>query len=288
VFIIEKKEAMKMMMRLFPALLIALMLWGCGGKDVTSSGNASTTTGWAYNDPDNGGFEVMTASEQETGPGLILVEGGTFTMGNEKGNEDEEPAHAVYSDAFYIDSAEVNCERYERFLEDTGYPPHQMWNPELDRPEDPVVGVTWHDASAFAKWAGKRLPTEAEWEKAARGGLIDKKYPLGDEIDREKANYKSFGITTVKSYGANGFGLYDMAGNVWEWCHDWYSQEYYRVSANKNPKGPMLGSKKVVRGGAWYCNEDALHVFNRHKNDPTMGSFHIGFRCAKSANDVVN
>ena len=219
---------------------------------------------------------------------MVLIPAGTFTMGNENGNADEKPSHAVYNDAFYIDSAEVTCERYGRFLEDTGYPPHQMWSPELDRPEDPVVGVTWQDASAFAKWAGKRLPTEAEWEKAARGGLIDKKYPSGDEIDREKANYKSFGITTIKSYGANGFGLYDMAGNVWEWCHDWYSPEYYRVSDNKNPKGPMLGSKKVVRGGAWYCNEDALQVFNRHKNEPTMGSFHIGFRCAKSANDVVN
>lgn len=219
---------------------------------------------------------------------MMLIPAGTFTMGNEIGNEDEQPPHEVHVDAYYIDVAEVTCERYGRFLKDTGYPPHQLWNPEFDRPEDPVVGVSWHDATAFAKWAGKRLPTEAEWEKAAFGGLVGRKYPWGNEIDREKANYKSFGITPVKSYEPNNYGLYDMAGNIWEWCQDWYSQEYYRTSDKKNPRGPILGLKKVVRGGAWYCNEEALRAANRYKNDPNLGSFHIGFRCVKSVKGIIN
>jgi formylglycine-generating enzyme required for sulfatase activity len=217
---------------------------------------------------------------------MVLIPAGTFTMGNETGNEDEQPAHEVYVDAFYIDVAEVSCARYENFLKDTDHPPHQMWNPEYDRPDDPVVGVSWYDASAFAKWAEKRLPTEAEWEKAARGGLVGKNYPWGDEINREKANYQSFGITPVKNYEPNSYGLYDIAGNVWEWCLDWYSKEYYNMSTKKNPKGPMLGSKKVVKGGAWYCGEAALQVSNRHKIDPQLGSFHIGFRCVKSVKDI--
>ena len=215
---------------------------------------------------------------------MVIVPSGYFMMGSESGNEDEQPVHKVYLDAFYIDSAEVTCARYEIFLNDTGYPPHQLWNPEYDRPEDPVAGVSWYDASAFAKWAGKRLPTEAEWEKAARGGLIGKTYPQGDTIDREKANYNSFGTTPVKSYEPQGYGLYDMAGNVWEWCQDWYSKDYYKVSPKKNPKGPQFRVKKVIRGGAWYANESALRVSNRYKNDPNLGSFNIGFRCVKSVN----
>jgi len=217
---------------------------------------------------------------------MVFIPAGYFLMGSEEGNEDEKPQHKVYLDAFYIDVAEVTCARYERFLKETGYPPHKLWNPEFDRPEDPVVGVSWYDASAFARWASKRLPTEAEWEKAARGGLVKKRYPWGNKIDKEKANYNSFGITPVKSYEANSFGLYDMAGNVWEWCQDWYNAEYYRISPRKNPRGPMIDSKKVIRGGAWYCNEDALRVSNRHRNDPDLGSFHIGFRCVKSAKDI--
>ena len=217
---------------------------------------------------------------------MMLVPAGYFLMGGEEGNEDEQPQHRVHVDAFYMDTAEVTCARYERFLKQTGYPPHQLWDPKFDRPEDPVVGLSWYDASAFAKWAGKRLPTEAEWEKAACGGLVEKKYPWGDEIDREKANYNSFGITPAKSYEPNGYGLYDMAGNVWEWCQDWYGKEYYNMSSRENPSGPFLGTRKVVRGGAWYCNETALRISNRYKNDPGLGSFNIGFRCVKSASEI--
>lgn len=218
---------------------------------------------------------------------MVLVPAGYFLMGNDKANEDEQPVRKVYIDAFYMDTAEVTCARYDRFLKETGYPPHQLWDPKYDRLEDPVVGVSWYDALAFAAWAGKRLPTEAEWEKAARGGFVEKKFPWGDDIDREKTNYNSFGITPIKSYEPNSFGLFDMAGNVWEWCHDWYSQDYYNIGSKTNPRGPMNGTRKVIRGGAWYCNETALQVSNRHKNDPALGSFNIGFRCVKSASEIA-
>ena len=218
---------------------------------------------------------------------MMLIPAGTFSMGNEARNEDERPVHNVYVNAFYIDVAEVTCTRYGRFLKETGYSSNQLWNPEYDRPDDPVVGVNWYDATAFAKWAGKRLPTEAEWEKAARSGLIGDKYPWGDEITREKANYNSFGTTLVKSYEPNGYGLYDIAGNVWEWCQDWYGKDYYKTTPRKSPRGPMFAERKVVRGGAWFNNESALQVSNRHKIYPDIGSFNIGFRCVKSLKDVI-
>ena len=226
---------------------------------------------------------VPTSLTADKDPGtMVLIPAGHFMMGSEEGEEDERPLHKVYLDAFYIDTAEVTCARYGRFLSETGYPPHQLWNPEYDRPEDPVVGVSWYDASAFARWAGKRLPTEAEWEKAARGGSDGKRYPWGDEIDKTKANYASFGITPVKSFEPNGYGLYDMAGNVGEWCEDWYSDTYYSMSSGERPRGPQRGERKVVRGGAWYNEESGLRIANRYKNAPDLGNFNTGFRCAQS------
>jgi formylglycine-generating enzyme required for sulfatase activity len=214
---------------------------------------------------------------------MVLIPAGSFLMGSEEGEADERPLHTVYLDAFYIDSAEVTCARYARFLAETGHPPHPLWNPEYDRPEDPVVGVSWYDAAAFARWAGKRLPTEAEWEKAARGGVDGRKYPWGDEIDKTKANFASFGITPVKSFEPYGYGLYDMAGNVGEWCEDWYGDTYYSMSAGENPRGPQRGERKVVRGGAWYNEETGLRIANRYKNAPDAGNFNTGFRCVQSA-----
>ncbi len=217
---------------------------------------------------------------------MVLVPAGSFVMGSSAGDDDEQPQHSVYLDAFYIDETEVTCARYAHFLEATGYPPHPLWDPKYDRPEEPVVGVSWYDAEAFARWAGKRLPTEAEWEKAAGGGLAEKLYPWGEGIHQQQANYNSFGTMPVKSYAPNGFGLYDMAGNVWEWCQDWYDSDYYSVSSGRNPQGPLQGMRKVVKGGAWYSNEVALRIANRHKNDPALGSFNIGFRCVITVKDI--
>lgn len=176
----------------------------------------------------------------------------------------------------------------------------------------PVVHISWFDAMAYCKWSGKRLPTEAEWEYAARGGLVDQPYTWGKENVEEgkpKANtwqgnfpnentgwdgYK--GLAPVKSYNANGFGLFDMAGNVWEWCNDWYRADYYQLISNKvslNPKGPATGydpeepnmPKKVVRGGSFLCNASycsSYRVSARMKTSPDTGSEHTGFRCVSS------
>ena len=215
---------------------------------------------------------------------MHLVPAGYFLMGDNECSRDEQPVHRVYIDAFYIDETEVTCRRYAKFLKETGYPPHKLWNPEYDRPEDPVVGVSLQDAMAFAIWAGKRLPTEAEWEKAARGGLVGKKYSWGDVLDKGKANYDSFGAMPVKSFAPNGYGLYDMTGNVWEWCSDWYSPDYYRHSPERNPLGPVYGTEKVIRGGCWSCSSpELLTVSNRVKKNPDDRSFDTGFRCVMPA-----
>ncbi len=201
-------------------------------------------------------------------------------MGSNAGDADEQPVHPVIVDSFYIYATEVTVKRYTNFLNETSYPPPAFWSPEVDRQNDPVVGLTWNDAFAFCRWEGKRLPTEAEWEKAARGGLEGKTYPWGDANDRGHANFSSFGITPIGSYLPNPYNLFDMAGNVWEWCSDWYGSDYYSFNEGTNPKGPRQGFRRVIRGGAWYCKAKNIRVANRHREDPNIGSYHIGFRCA--------
>jgi formylglycine-generating enzyme required for sulfatase activity len=230
------------------------------------------------------------------GAPMVLVPAGEFTMGSredDKSAEDNErPAHRVYLDAFYIDQYEVTTSRYATFFQETGRAAPKYWPEQVLKQHErkPIIGMDWNDAQAYCAWAGKRLPTEAEWEKAARG-TDQSLYPWGNEPSSEQR--KSFyfeglyeGLTNVGSVegGKSPYGSYDMAGSVWEWTADWYDESYYGKSPKGNPQGPSSGKERVLRGGS--CNFmpcDGRSAF-RFRYPPTswhMGSITIGFRCAQ-------
>ena len=225
------------------------------------------------------------------GAEMVLIPAGEFQMGN-NGNANEKPVHTVYVDAFYMDVYEVTVGQYRKFLQTTGHRALPDWGSEYF-PTDmhPVVGVSWHDAMAYAAWAGKRLPTEAEWEKAARGGLQGQEYPWGNGIDARQANYNYYhgSTTAVGSYDANGYGLYDMAGNVWEWCVDAYEADFYEIAPPRNPVSggsvtpPYLtdqtNTSRVLRGGSWF--DSYLRVATRNSNTPAYTDDTVGFRCVR-------
>ena len=238
------------------------------------------------------GYE-KTVSAQSQEPSMVLVPAGEFTMGNLTGDSDERPAHRVYLDAFYIDRYEVTVGQYAAFLQEAGNHTPSDWK-TMNQPahqKRPVANVDWADAAAYCKWAGKRLPTEAEWEKAARG-TDGRLYPWGNEAPTPlHANY---GKTGLNNHGASvpvgsleegksPYGLYDMAGNVWEWVSDWYDHDYYKNSPSKNPTGPPMGGYKVIRGGSWNSNPRALRSSDRYWDPPSFRSQYVpGFRCAKT------
>ena len=235
---------------------------------------------------------------------MVLIPGGEFLMGSNYGHADEKPAHEVYLDAYYIDKYEVTNEQFSQFLNDRGNQEeggvawlhmadgHSLveyrsgeYKPKLGYENHPVIEVSWYGARAYAEWVGKRLPTEAEWEKAARGGLVEKKYSWGDNIDDSRANYgENVGQTTVVGrYPPNNYGLYDMGGNVCQWVSDWYEEDYYsRGTSSRNSQGPNHGSERVVRGGGWSHDADYIRSANRNSLSPQSTSNHLGFRCAKS------
>jgi formylglycine-generating enzyme required for sulfatase activity len=200
----------------------------------------------------------------------------------------ENPAHKVFIDAFYIDIFEVTNAKFQKYVEaEKRKRPLFSKNPDFNQPNQPVVGITWKEASAFCKWQNKRLPTEAEWEKAARGQKPIN-YPWGDDAPNpNKLNFDNHikKSTTVGSYeeGKSGLGVYDLSGNVSEWVEDWHSAEYYLFSPEKNPKGPNIGQYKVIRGGSWRNNKGDVKVTFRNATVPKLKSKTVGFRCAKSS-----
>jgi formylglycine-generating enzyme required for sulfatase activity len=226
---------------------------------------------------------------------MVLIPAGDFQMGDSfnEGSSDQRPVHTVYLDAFHIDIYEVTNSQYKKFRDATGYKAPDYWTYlDFNTPNQPVVGVSWYDAKAYAEWAGERLPTEAEWEKAARGSLVGKRYPWGDTLTHDKVNYDRTGgkdiwdgTSPVGSFPPNGYGLYDMCGNVEEWCADWYGDEYYTNSPRSNPMGlniePGYISYCVLRGGLWRSWAGSLTVAWRGHELPSDSSNSIGFRCVQ-------
>ena len=260
--------------------------------------------------------------------GMVLIPAGEFQMGSNdpKAQNNEQPVHTVYVDAFFMDEHEVTNLEYQTFVlanpkwqrdkihskfHDGEY--LKLWRGTRgndypkDKADHPVVHVSWYAAMAYAGWIGKRLPTEAEWEYAARGGLDGKKYPWGDAInhhdvwgefvDPDRANFGFIRDTTaVGKYPPNGYGLYDMAGNVYEWCLDEYNKDFYSISPRENPISSAnsvdwvinnftsVTTDRVLRGGSWSgsLGTRSLRVAFRRWNKPSFTSENFGFRCARS------
>jgi len=214
---------------------------------------------------------------------FATIPAGVFAMGDSGSGEfDERPVHKVFIDSFRISIREITLRQFKAYILDATPKLKGQWKGEGE--EHPVVGVCWDDAVSYCSWFGKkygiaaRLPTEAEWEYAARGGHDGLSYPNGDTISKNEANFQSEGTRIVGTYPTNGFGLSDMAGNVWEWCLDWYDGRYYDASPDRNPMGPSSGSYRIQRGGGWNGSAANSRVANRSYNSPTISSNQLGFR----------
>lgn len=248
---------------------------------------------------------LSTVSAQAAPPEkMVLIPAGKYIMGDAKSagelnvmdilNPDrhalgpEDPAHAVELDAFYIDVHEVTNQDYQEYTKAAGAQPSAFAdNPDFNGSTQPVVGITWKEAAQFCEWKKKRLPTEAEWEKAARGQR-QVKYPWGNEPpDDTRANFmEKVGKTMpVGSYeaGKSDYGVYDLSGNVSEWTSDWHDAEYFIFSPPKNPQGPEKGKYKVVRGGNWMNNAEDIRLTYRGATVPKLKAKTTGFRCAMDA-----
>ena len=271
------------------------------------------------------GAENDKVIKGKDGAEMVLIPAGEFQMGSNWGLPSEDPVHSAYIDAFYMDKYEVTNAQYRRFIKETGHKEPEGWylvNTDLHKgyisgelhnglkplsderfngDNQPVVCVNWEDAKAYAEWAGKRLPTASEWEKAARGGLVGKEYVWGDDpippkgagnladmsarkvflrMDFFVGYDDGYSYTApVGSFKPNGYGLYDMAGNVNEWCADWYDSNYYAKSPKENPKGPETGENRVVRGGAWCSFPSYARVGFRWDLPPKDTYDSQGFRC---------
>ncbi len=305
----------------------AMTFTGDYGSNITSGTDKHIIWNAGEDYPEQYGenFRVrLTASDLQLGQ-AVLIPPATFSMGDSSGLSDQQPRHDVYLNGYGISHYEVTNAEYKIFCDMTGHPYPPEGGSSLppqgyftDYPYYPVVGISWYDAVKYCNWLsqqkgysvcydttdwsydpsknGYHLPTEAQWEHAARGTLEKKKYPWGDEDPGTRCNYQSYqgilvnemanfssgrGPLAVGKFNPNGFGLYDMAGNILEWCNDWYSKDYYGQSPSENPYGPVTGFEKVIRGGAWNRSETYLQCAFRDKETPNTKLFDIGFRIAR-------
>jgi len=245
-------------------------------------------------------------------PGMVHVPAGSFLMGSETGAEFESPVHEVDIDSFFMDAAPVTNRQFEDFVRATDHRTdaeragaawgfrdgrfHNVvgltWRSYASpfRDDHPVVLVSWNDADAYARWAGKTLPTETQWEYAARGGLAQKQYPWGDDAPNgTQCNFSRKPeeippTTPARAYPPNAWGLYDMVGNVWQWCRDWYQPEAYSISVTPDPARSFSGEYRVRRGGAWNVIQAfRLRTANRGAMSPQAFAPNLGFRCVAEA-----
>ncbi|MED5580315.1 MAG: formylglycine-generating enzyme family protein [Nitrospinota bacterium] len=249
---------------------------------------------------------------------LVFIPSGSFVIGSNNGDGDERPKRQIYVNSFWIDQHELSVGKFARFVIQTR---HQttaerkgwswVWDSSLKKgkgwwrkekgvnwkkpqgissdwkkmPDQPVSHVTWFDADSYCKWAGRELPTEAQWERAARGDE-ERMFPWGNERNAKNANLKGTkdgfdGVSPVGSFpqGASVFGVLDMSGNVWEWVSDWYASTHYQKMKLKNPSGPLKGKKKVIRGASWGSKLLWSRVSNRYSRNRNYRNNKIGFRC---------
>jgi formylglycine-generating enzyme required for sulfatase activity len=231
------------------------------------------------------------AAAQPPEGSMVVVPAGEFMMGSSTGDSDEQPEHKVYLDTFSMDVYEVTVGQYAAFLQAKGIDPPADWK-TMNQPANqkrPIANVDSTEASFYCKWVGKRLPTEAEWEKAARG-TDGRVYPWGNDpptplhANYGKTEWNNHAVLApVGSFeaGKSPYGIYDMAGNVWEWVNDLYDYNYYKVAPSKNPTGPSTGGTRTIRGGAWNSSPRAMRSANRSLISPTDQGLN-GFRCAKT------
>lgn len=228
---------------------------------------------------------------------MAHIPAGEFQMGRSKTTKDDStgmrpqvllddrPVHKVSLPAFSIDTREVTNGRYSAFVRATRRQPPRHWvagQIPAGAAELPVYNVDWHDAAAFCQWDGKRLPTEAEFERVARSGKEGLSYPWGDKWEPKNARFNSQnGPSPAGQFPPNDFGVFDIVGNVAEWTADWYDHDYYQTSPSDNPKGPEKGEYRIIRGGAWSDPPARLTVFFRNWVRPNQKTPNIGFRCAK-------
>ena len=256
-------------------------------------------------------FEIRATS---FGPmEMVFVKGGCFNMGSKDVDSDEKPIHEVCVDDFYISKYEVTVDEFKKFIDATGYKTDAekkgyswIYEGELKKKNGvtwkcdvkgenrlsseynhPVIHVSWNDAKAYCEWKGGRLPTEAEWEYAARGGNKSNGYKYsGSNNISDIAWYTSNSGSKTHKVGtkqANELGIYDMSGNVWEWCNDWYGSNYYKSSPRNNPQGPSSGSHRVIRGGSWHSLASGCRVANRLHVTPDSTFNNLGFRLVRNS-----